>query len=137
MSAKSVCFGLDHENPWEEKLDREFYIFERGRGNTRPEMEMEENDDDGARDGETAGEADAPAAASTAAPALPIAAAAAPTNVTGKRVLNARESLMPSKDTCIHTATVGTLLKCTCVPTASVGTLLQEVQVDKERVRGA
>ena len=31
-------------------------------------MEMEENDDDGARDGETAGEADAPAAAFTAAP---------------------------------------------------------------------
>ena len=100
-------------------------------------MEKEENDDDGAHDGETAGEADAPAAASTAAPALPIAAAAAPTNVTGKRVLNARESLMPSKDTYVHTATVGTLLKCTCVPTASVGTLLQEVQVDKERVRGA
>ena len=101
-------------------------------------MEMEENDDDGARDGETAGEADAPAAASTAAPALPIAAAAAPpANVTGTRVLNARESLMPSKHAHIHTATVGTLLKRTCVPTASVGTLLQEVQVDKERVRGA
>ena len=46
-------------------------------------MDMEENDDDGARDGETAGEADAPAAASTTAPALPIAAAAAPpANVT-------------------------------------------------------
>ena len=39
-------------------LHREFALFERGRGNTRPEMEMEENDDDGARDGETAGEAD-------------------------------------------------------------------------------
>ena len=113
------------------KLDREFDIFERGRGTTRPDMEMEENDDDGARDGETAGEADAPAAASAAAPALPIAAAAAPpANVTG-------ESLMPSKHAHIHTATVGVLLKHTCVPTASVGTLLQEVQVDMERVRGA
>ena len=79
-------------------------------------MGMEENDDDGARDGETAGEADAPAAASTAAPALPIAAAAAPTNATGKRVLTTRESLMPSKHAYIHTATVGTLLKRTCVP---------------------
>ena len=88
-------------------------------------MEKEENDDDGAHDGETAGEADAPAAASTAAPALPIAAAAAPTNVTGESYAHT------------HTATVGMLLKCTCVPTASVGTLLQEVQVDKERVRGA
>ena len=99
-------------------------------------MEVEV-DDASHGDGETAGEADAPAAASTAAPALPIAAAAAPTNVTGKRVLNAQESLMPSKYAHIHTATVGMLLKRTCVPTASVGTLLQEVQVDKERVRGA
>ena len=89
-------------------------------------MEVEV-DDASHGDGETAGEADAPAAASTAAP----------TNVTGKRVLNARESLMPSKHTYTHTATVGTLLKCTCVPTASVGTLLQEVQVDMEWVRGA
>ena len=102
-------------------------------------MEMEVDDPshaDGARDGETAGEADAPALA-LPPPALPIAASAAPMNTTSKRVLNARESLMPSKHTYIHTATVGTLLKCTCVPTASVGTLLQEVQVDKERVRGA
>lgn len=94
-------------------------------------MEKEENDDHGACDGETAGEAAAGASASTAAPALPIAAAAAPpANVTG-------ESLMPSKDAHIHTATVGMLLKRTCVPTASVGTLLQEVQVDMEWVRGA
>jgi hypothetical protein len=85
-------------------------------------MEMEENDDNGARDGETAGEADA--------------AVAAPTNMTSKRVLNARESLMPSKYAYIHTANVGTLLKRTCVFTASVGALLQEVQVDMDRVRG-
>ena len=39
-------------------VDREFDILERGRGTTRPEMEMEENDDDGAREGERAGESD-------------------------------------------------------------------------------
>ena len=79
-------------------------------------MEVEV-DDASHGDGETAGEADAPAAASTTTPM----------NETGKRVLNAgAEPFVPSP-----------AAKCTCVPTASVGTLLQEVQVDKERVRGA
>ena len=90
---------MKNPNPMK-KLDREFDIFERGRGNTLSEMEKEENDDDGAHDGETAGEADAPAAASTTAPALPIAAAAAPRNVTGKRMLDARASpFVPSPAT--------------------------------------
>ncbi len=79
-------------------------------------MEVEV-DDASHGDGETAGEADAPAAASTTTPM----------NETGKRVLNAgAEPFVPSP-----------AAKRTCVPTASVGTLLQEVQVDKERVRGA
>jgi hypothetical protein len=42
--------------------------------------------------------------------------------LTGKRVLNTRQSSMPSKRT--------------CVPNVSVDTLLREVHVDMERVRG-